>query len=118
MLEGVAFALADGQAALAETGARVERVAVLGGGARSRLWLGILAAVLDTPLFVAPDAEVGPAFGAARLARLCDTGEEPEAVCHPVAATDEVEPEAASAQHYREQYARYRALYGALRERF
>ena len=45
-LEGVAFALADGQESLARAGTRAKRLAITGGGARSGLWAGIIAAGL------------------------------------------------------------------------
>ena len=38
VLEGVAFALADGQQALADSGTAIGEVSVIGGGARSALW--------------------------------------------------------------------------------
>ena len=83
VLEGVAFALADGQDALLNAGARIDAVSVVGGGARSRYWGRILASVLGRSLRYHAGGEVGPAFGAARLARLAVTGENPSAVCAP-----------------------------------
>ena len=50
VLEGVAFALADGQQALLASGTSIGAVSVIGGGARSRFWGRILATVLDRPL--------------------------------------------------------------------
>jgi xylulokinase len=69
VLEGVALALADGHAALAADGARIERIALTGGGARSALWARLVAAAIDQPLCLAADQRSGPAIGAARLAR-------------------------------------------------
>jgi xylulokinase len=69
VLEGVAFALADCQDALLEAGAPIARVALIGGGARSRLWAEIIATVLGRPLLLPHDSVFGPALGAARLAR-------------------------------------------------
>jgi xylulokinase len=69
VLEGVAFALADCQDALIEAGAPIERIALIGGGARSRLWADIIATVLGRPLMLPHDSVFGPALGAARLAR-------------------------------------------------
>ena len=80
-MEGVAFAFADGRDALARAGGQCERATVIGGGARSTYWGKILAAVLDLPLTYCAGAETGPAHGAARLARLAVTGEDPAAVC-------------------------------------
>jgi xylulokinase len=69
VLEGVAFALGDCQDALLEAGAPIERIALIGGGARSRLWAEIIATVLGRPLRLPHDSVFGPALGAARLAR-------------------------------------------------
>ena len=118
VLEGVAFALADGQRALLDAGANLGEVSVIGGGARSPFWGRILAAALGRPLHYRQDAAVGPAVGAARLAMLGHRGGEVREVCPPaplvgtVAATTEEVELAAS------RLATYRALYQDLKERF
>jgi xylulokinase len=68
VMEGVAYAFADCQAALAEAGTDFTSALAVGGGARSETWLRIVASVLDRPLDVPADAEAGAALGAARLA--------------------------------------------------
>jgi xylulokinase len=68
-MEGVALALADGHGALIASGARIDRVTLTGGGARSALWARLLAAAIGLPLSLPADAHAGPAIGAARLAR-------------------------------------------------
>ncbi|MFJ5367771.1 xylulokinase, partial [Bosea sp. CER48] len=83
VLEGVAFAFRDGKEALEVDAAPIDKATVIGGGARSDAWLSILADVLDMPLTRHRQAEAGAAFGAARLARLACTGEDPDAVCTP-----------------------------------
>jgi xylulokinase len=115
VLEGVAFALADGQDALLASGTAVGAVSVIGGGARSRFWGRLLASVLERPLRYHAAAEIGPAFGAARLARLALSGEDPSTVCSapPVAAV--IEPEPPLRDGLRERRRRFRRLYPALR---
>lgn len=81
VLEGVAFALADGADALREAGGTLSQISVIGGGARSSYWGRILAASLDAQLVYHQDGEVGPALGAARLARLSEDGEASDMVC-------------------------------------
>jgi len=114
VLEGVAFALADGQDALLAAGTPIEAVSLIGGGARSELWGRILASALDRPLTRPGGAEVGPAVGAARLGRLAVTGEAPEAVCQapPVERVLEVDPALRDALAVRR--AQYVRLYPAL----
>lgn len=86
VLEGVALALADGHAALTGSGAAIERIVLTGGGARSALWVRLVAAAVGQPLTLTADRQAGPAIGAARLARsavggpLLTTRPEPEAL--------------------------------------
>jgi xylulokinase len=68
VLEGVAFAFADGMAALREVGSDPKRLLAIGGGARSDTWLQLLADTLGLQVDRPAGAEVGPALGAARLA--------------------------------------------------
>ncbi len=81
VLEGVAFALADGLDALRGAGTRVESLSVIGGGARSLYWGETIAAALGVELVYLRGGEVGPAMGAARLAQICVDGGSPEEVC-------------------------------------
>jgi xylulokinase len=118
VLEGVAFAFADAQQALVDAGAELREVSVVGGGARSMLWVRMLASVLDRPLVVRAGADVGPALGAARLARLAVSGERAEDVCIAPPALRTFEPDAALRDHYRAPLERWRALYARLRPAF
>jgi xylulokinase len=118
VLEGVAFALADGQAALLAAGTRIGEVAVIGGGARSEIWGRILAAALGRPLAYAAAAEVGPAFGAARLGRLAATGDSAAEICTPPPVERVVEPDPQLRARCRERHETFKRLYSALRETF
>jgi xylulokinase len=66
VLEGVSFGLADGLDLVSELGGRPAVGRVSGGGARSPLWLEIVASVLDLPLEVV-GVDEGAAFGGALL---------------------------------------------------
>lgn len=81
VLEGVAFALADGLDVLRQAGTTIERLAVIGGGARSRYWGRVIAAAMEVELVYLHGGEVGPALGAARLAQLAVDGGDPATVC-------------------------------------
>jgi xylulokinase len=115
VLEGVAFSLRDCLDALAASGTRIAGADVIGGGSRSRVWMGILAACLDVPLHRLADGEHGGAFGAARLARMAVTGEAPAAVCGAPARVETIEPDPALAAGYAERLPRYRRLAAAMR---
>jgi xylulokinase len=114
VLEGVALSLADAQGHVEATGALPSRIAVNGGGSRSRLWMTILASALDKTVLLAEGAEAGPAFGAARLARLAATGEDPAEVCGKPPIAAEIDPDPALAQAYAERLEKFRNLYKAL----
>ena len=118
VLEGVAFALADGHDALRVSGTAIETVSVIGGGARSTLWGRILASALDRPLAYRGSGETGPAFGAARLARLAVTGEDPATVCVAPAVAAVLQPDAALRDRYAARRPLFQSLYRQLRESF
>jgi xylulokinase len=118
VLEGVAFALADGQDVLLGADATIGDVAVIGGGARSALWGRILASALCRPLRYLAEGEVGPAVGAARLARLAVDGEPAHVVCTSPATRWVAEPDAELAERYAERRRLFRRLYADLEERF
>ncbi len=114
MLEGVAFAFADGLAALKEAGSRPVGLLAIGGGARSDAWLQLLADVLGLPLDRPAGAEVGPALGAARLA-LLSLGLDRAAVVRPPPIARTFQPLPANRPVLQARLARYRAAYAPLR---
>ena len=118
VLEGVAFGFADGLDALVEAGATVGPISVIGGGARSPWWGRVLAAALQRPLVYREAADVGPAYGAARLARIGVTGEAAESICTPPPVRAVVEPDASDAERLAGKRRRYGQLYQDLRDRF
>jgi xylulokinase len=112
MLEGVAYGLRDSLELLRELGARPESGRVSGGGARSDLWLRILASVLGLPLETTESAE-GSAFGAALLAgvRGAVFADADDAVASCVRVQRRIDPE----WDYGDGYRRFRQLYPTLR---
>lgn len=115
VLEGVAFAHADGLDSLREAGTEVKAMSVIGGGARSRHWGAILSAVLGVPLVYHDGGEVGPALGAAKLAQMAVTGASASEICSKPAVAHVIEPDAALADRLAPKRARFRAAYPALR---
>lgn len=118
MLDGINLALADCQADLAATGALPDYVAVTGGGSKSRFWMRLLASAIGRTVVLYDGSETGPAFGAARLARLAVTGEDPAMVCSAPGIAAEIQPDPALAEQYGERLVRFRALYKALESAF
>ncbi len=116
VMEGVAFSLADGHAALAVAGTRVDEAVVLGGGSNSAFWLRLVAAATGMRLTKPQDADKGGAFGAARLAMLARGAGTAEALCTAPAVAAEIEPDAALRDRLAPRLDRYRRLYERTRE--
>ena len=115
VLEGVAFAHADGIDALREAGTDIASLSVIGGGARSAYWGRIIAAALGVPLIYLDGGEVGPALGAARLAQIAVTGASPADVCVRPPVRQVIEPNAALTDALAPKLARFRAAYPLIR---
>ena len=115
VLEGVAYGLRDSLELLRELGVEPTVGRVSGGGARSDLWLKIVASVLGVPL-ERMENEEGSAFGAALLggvrSGVFDSVEQAVAAC--VRARETVEPDPAWSAVYESGYERFRGLYPAL----
>lgn len=118
VLEGIAFAFADGQEALMAAGTTIDTVSVIGGGSRSQLWGRILASVLNKPLTYRKGGEVGPAFGAARLAKLGVNALNASDVCTAGEIEEVITPNQTMSAYYSEQHKKYQQLYQSLKNHF
>jgi xylulokinase len=116
VLEGVAYGLRDSLELLRELGVEASVGRASGGGARSELWLRIVASVLGLPLELTA-VEEGSAYGAALLAGVragvWANPREAAAACVRVRAT--VEPDPEWQRVYEHEYVRFRSLYPALK---
>lgn len=83
VLEGVTLALAENMAALQRAGGRAESLIAMGGGARSDLWLAMLAQATGLPVLRPAGSEAGAGFGAARLGMMAATGASANAMTQP-----------------------------------
>jgi xylulokinase len=115
VLEGVAFSLADGVAALDAAGLHIKRAGFIGGGARSRFWARIIASATGLTLDRYDGGEHGAAFGAARLGRMATGDTTPPR--QPV-VVEQITPDAGLHQAYAPRLEAYRHLYQALRPEF
>ena len=100
-------------------------LSLVGGGARSALWAQLLASALGVALTTHTGSEAGGALGAARLAWLADQAGAagPDAdlidrVCPAPPVAQRFEPDAAQQAALAPRYARFQALYGALKPLF
>ncbi len=114
-LEGVAFSLLVARRLMETSGLAPKTVAAVGGGSRHRFVAQLMANVLGLPVVRYAGGGNGPAFGAARLARMALTGESAEEVCVRPSILDVLEPDAAVAAAYGERFEVWRRLYPALK---
>jgi len=119
-LEGVGLGLLDGLLAMESTGLVADEITVIGGGSRSAYWTQMLADILGKRLVLRAGGEVGPALGAARLARMAvEPGASIDEVCPMPAITAVREPDAARHAYFlqtrhplfRRSYERLKPLY-------
>jgi xylulokinase len=118
VMEGVALTLVDARDCLAAAGAVIERVGLIGGGSKSALWTRMIAAATGFTIVRMKGGETGPAYGAARLARIAATGESAETVCVKPEIADVSEPDPKLAELFARQRERFKALYAAVKPEF
>src|SRR5580765_3988482 len=116
VLEGVAYGLRDSFELLRALGVEPAVGRASGGGARSELWLTIVASVLGIPI-ERTAVEEGAAYGAALLGGVGagTFGSAQEAVDACVRVRDTVEPDPEWQTVYGERYQRFRSLYPAIK---
>jgi xylulokinase len=120
VLEGVAFGLRDSFELIRKAGlGSISQVRVSGGGAKSELWRGILASVLNTEL-VRVNTTEGAAFGAALLAGVFSGAwvDVPTACSQTIQLTGHDLPDPDLAEKYEKAYLTYKTLYPILQTTF
>jgi len=116
VLEGVAYGLRDSLELLKALGVEPAAGRASGGGARSELWLRIVASVLGIPI-ERTAVEEGAAYGAALLGGVASgvfTSAQ-EAVDACITVRDAIEPDPRWQRVYDEGYERFRSLYPAIK---
>jgi xylulokinase len=116
VLEGVAYGLRDSLELLRGLGVEPQAGRASGGGARSELWLRIVASVLGIPI-ERTAVEEGAAYGAALLGGVASGvfADAHQAVEACVRVRDTIEPDPAWQEVYEHGYRHFKALYPALR---
>ena len=119
VLEGVAFAVRDSVEIARSLGVDVTSSTVCGGGAKSRLWLQMLADVLNIEL-VLPTTEQGPGYGGAMLASVAAGAYPSVAACAGaiVGERERIEPNPELTAAYEQRYQVWHGLYPALKDAF
>ena len=114
LFEGVAYSLRDCFGTIEEMKLPVNRIFLIGGGARGKLWSEIVCNVFDLPLQVPTpgDASFGTALLAATGAGVFPDSKTAVRKCLHI--DREIQPDPALAAFYREEFKRYRAVHDAL----
>ncbi len=121
VLEGVAYSIRQVMELVVSRDAKL-RVTLIGGGAKSKVWCQTIANVLQCELVVPDDSQYLPSIGAALLgfAHL-GWGDELGELCGRIKAAQAVQtftPDAALADYYDKQFARYKRMYAHLQPLF
>lgn len=114
VVEGVAFGLADGFAALTASGTVPTSLSLVGGGARSDYWAQLIANVLKSFVITHSSGDVGAGAGAARLAMMA-TGLNEREVCQRPQVLREYRPQPESFPILEERLHRFRSIYPLIR---
>jgi xylulokinase len=121
VIEGVSFGLLDGMNALRQAGGQAQQLQLVGGGSKSLLWAQLLADILNIRIATYKVSSVGAALGAARLGQLAVEGSDAVTIQR-ICKQHEVEkvylPQAAVHDAVMQRYARFGALYRALKSSF
>jgi xylulokinase len=117
VLEGVTFALTDGLDALRADGTRETSLNAIGGGARSTLWMQLIADAFGAPIRRPPDSQSIAALGAARLGWLAAGGDFSDVV-RPPPKSQEFVPNEGRRSMLLERLTSFRAFYRQLRPLF
>lgn len=111
VLEGVAFALCDTQAALADIGSQITTLIAMGGGSNSDYWLSLIATVLGCDVLRPTDGDFGASFGAARLGLMAHTGANATEICTMPSIGKRFTPNDTLRPAFQDAYADYKSLY-------
>lgn len=114
VLEGVAFGLRDSIEVARGLGIEIKSCRICGGGAKSRIWLRMIASILNTALELV-ETEEGPGYGAAILAAVsCSRFPSvKEAAGQLVKVKEVIEPEKELVLKYEKRYQKFRKIYPA-----
>jgi xylulokinase len=119
VLEGVAFSLRDCYELISNLGIKAESLVISGGGAKSKLWRGIIADVFNAEINTLTCTEGAP-YGAAILAAVGSGNYKNinEACEKMLKLETKIEPEKKRAVIYNDLYSIYKQLYPQLKNSF
>ncbi len=117
VMEGIAFGLRQLTEEMKLSAERLVNLKIIGGGAKSRVWMQVLADVLNTPVQQL-EGNVGAGYGMALLAAYsCGRVASLEAIAEKAVAVKAVfSPRLRNAELYKLKYSRYLRIHKALKE--
>jgi len=115
ILEGVSFAIRDSLEVAKKSGIDIKTSSVCGGGAKSELWLKILANVLNLELCV-PETEEGPGYGAVKLAMIASGDVNRISGCTAMKIKKTVKPDEKLVSLYERRYNKFKNIYPQVKE--
>ncbi len=115
ILEGVSFAIRDNLEVVKNMGIPVNFSTVCGGGAKSELWLKILANVLNIELFTFENEE-GPSLGAACLAMVASGARESVNDLPSSKIKSRIAPSKELSELYNERYSKFKKIYPGVKK--
>ncbi len=114
ILEGVSFAVRDNIEEVIKSGNEINLATVCGGGAKSKLWLKILASVLKITLNVLED-EGGPSLGSAYLAMVASKEYESVSALPNKPIKTVVVPDENLSKLYEKRYENFKKIYPSIK---
>lgn len=115
VLEGVGFALADGMDVVHACGVQPASITLIGGGARSEYWRQMLSDISGLQLDYRTGGDVGPALGAARLAKIAINPQRPLSDLLPQLTLEQAHyPDAGRHALYQQRRETFRRIYQQL----
>lgn len=119
VMEGIGFGLKQLTKEMRFTRAALKNLKVIGGGSRSRVWMQILADILDSPV-EQMEGNAGAGYGMALLAAYsCGAVESLEAISEQaVTVKERFTPRPYNAELYEKKYRQYVRIYDAMKDIF
>ena len=118
LLEGVAFSVADGIAAIKDTGTRIKQASLIGDGSQNRFWSELVVTACNMPLNLHATDFDAAGLGAARLACLAARNSAVADVGFSAPVVETIVPRTDWQEDLEIRHARFRRLYRALKSEF
>lgn len=117
VLEGVAFSLRHNMDIIRNLGVKTEKSTICGGGTKNKLWLKIIASILNVELVIRKNQD-GGALGSAMLGAKCVLSKEDYAILESKVyeVEETIKPDKALSEKYEEKYQKWLKLYPAVKD--